>query len=233
MAEMALGYGSEYQLLRFLGHHRNYLNKTISDVLKTNENINWLDYPKNSKRRSLDGEYKDIECFNIFGLSNYMAVENAWKNYWPQTGNSVNWDGIFRINDTWYFVEARAKEWESDTPCGAKNNNSIRIIKDAFTNVISYLNGIKAADHWVSNDCKSYQLAMHLAFIHFCGTVGIKAKLVYIDFLNGFNKPGTNGNMNVTSAAQWDNNWKQQCDDLGIDPQKLEDILYHVYIDCN
>ena len=27
MAEMGLGYGSEFQLLRFLGHHRNELNE--------------------------------------------------------------------------------------------------------------------------------------------------------------------------------------------------------------
>ena len=26
MAEMGLGYGSEFQLMRFLGHHRDYLN---------------------------------------------------------------------------------------------------------------------------------------------------------------------------------------------------------------
>ena len=33
MAEMALGYGSEYQLLRFLGHHRIELDKEIKKVL--------------------------------------------------------------------------------------------------------------------------------------------------------------------------------------------------------
>ena len=29
MAEMGLGYGSEFQLLRFLGHHRNELDRLI------------------------------------------------------------------------------------------------------------------------------------------------------------------------------------------------------------
>lgn len=47
MAEMALGYGSEYQLLRFLGHHRNFLNNEISEVLNTEEQIYWLDFPFN------------------------------------------------------------------------------------------------------------------------------------------------------------------------------------------
>lgn len=31
MAEMGLGYGSEYQLLRYLKHHRNDLNKIIRE----------------------------------------------------------------------------------------------------------------------------------------------------------------------------------------------------------
>ena len=39
MAEMALGYGSEYQLFRFLGHHRNFLNKEIAKVITPNGEI--------------------------------------------------------------------------------------------------------------------------------------------------------------------------------------------------
>lgn len=39
MAEMALGYGSEYQLLRFLGHHRNLLNNEISKIKYKRTNI--------------------------------------------------------------------------------------------------------------------------------------------------------------------------------------------------
>jgi len=31
MAEMGLGYGSEFQLLRFLGHHRDELNNLIHE----------------------------------------------------------------------------------------------------------------------------------------------------------------------------------------------------------
>ena len=41
---MALGYGSEYQLLRYLGHHRNYLNDEIRKVIGEGP-IMWLDYP--------------------------------------------------------------------------------------------------------------------------------------------------------------------------------------------
>ena len=63
MAEMALGYGSEFQLLRYLGHHRSYLNQKIREVIGEGE-ISWLDFPVDLKRDSNDGEWKTIECFS-------------------------------------------------------------------------------------------------------------------------------------------------------------------------
>jgi hypothetical protein len=36
MAEMGLGYGSEYQLLRFLGRHREELERIISQQTRIN-----------------------------------------------------------------------------------------------------------------------------------------------------------------------------------------------------
>ena len=42
MAEMALGYGSEYQLFRFLGHHRDELESCILKQTKINENLDYF-----------------------------------------------------------------------------------------------------------------------------------------------------------------------------------------------
>ena len=136
MAEMALGYGSEYQLLRFLGHHRNFLNKEISKVLNTKDQIYWLDYPSNFERLSLDGEFKDIECFQD------NAIAEKWKIYWPSRGNSQNWDGIFKIKDTWYFVEAKAHISEVESSCGA-SDESKKIIKNAFAETIKLVKATK------------------------------------------------------------------------------------------
>lgn len=118
MAEMALGYGSEYQLFRFLGHHRNFLNKEIAKVITPNGEIHWLDYPSNYDRLSLDGELKDVECFENKNISEH------WKSYWPPSGNSQCWDGIFKVNDTWYFVEAKAHASEVKSSCGATFDSS-------------------------------------------------------------------------------------------------------------
>lgn len=225
MAEMALGYGSEYQLLRFLGHHRNFLNNEISEVLNTEEQIYWLDYPPNYERLSLDGEFKDIECFQN------ESISNKWKNYWPPRGNSQNWDGVFKINETWYFVEAKAHVSEVESSCGA-SDESKKIIKNAFEETIKLVKATKTAEYWISKDCKSYQLANRLAFINFCKKNGIKAKLVYISFINGYDKPDTSGKLNVTSKAKWQEIWENEYADLGISAENIEGILYQVYIDC-
>lgn len=225
MAEMALGYGSEYQLLRFLGHHRNFLNNEISEVLNTEEQIYWLDFPFNYERLSLDGEYKDVECFPD------NAIAEKWKVYWPPSGNSQNWDGIFKINDTWYFVEAKVHASEVESSCGA-SDKSKAIIKKAFDETISFVKSSKTSEQWVSKDCKSYQLANRLAFINFCKRNGIKAKLVYISFINGYDKPGTSGKLSISSKEKWQEIWKNEYTDLGISAENIERILYHVYIDC-
>ena len=56
MAEIGLGYGSEFQLMRFLGHHRNELYKLIHEATHTSEPIEWMDYPYENERISGDGE---------------------------------------------------------------------------------------------------------------------------------------------------------------------------------
>ena len=92
MAEMALGYGSEFQLLRYLGHHRFYLDEEIKKVIGKGD-ITWMDYPINDKRDSCDGEWTEIECFKK--RPDYNHIKNEWGKFWPQRGSSHNWDGIF------------------------------------------------------------------------------------------------------------------------------------------
>ena len=90
---MGLGYGSEYQLMRFLGHHRDLLNKLILEAVKTHGNIEWIDFHFDSQKDSGDGEWKGITCFSK--LKNYSEIKLEWKKFWPQRGTVMNWDGIF------------------------------------------------------------------------------------------------------------------------------------------
>jgi hypothetical protein len=56
MAEMELGYGSEYQLLRFLGRHREELERIISQQTRINAecDLQWRDYPKDVEHKGIN-----------------------------------------------------------------------------------------------------------------------------------------------------------------------------------
>ena len=225
MAEMGLGYGSEFQLLRYLGHHRNYLNDKIRKVIGDGT-IEWLDYPIDLKRDSRDGELCGIDCFK--NLSNYKDILKEWKKYWPQRGNSHNWDGIFIQNGkngrTWYFVEAKAHLEEANQECSAKSTVSIEKIINAFENTCG---NKPLAEEWQKSNC--YQLANRLAFINFCKKVGIPAKLLYISFVNGY---GINPEKNVTRKDDWKAKWDKEFDCLQLTKEQKSNIK-RVYIDCH
>ena len=221
MAEMKIGYGSEYQLLRYLGHHRNYLFEEIRKVIGEGE-IEWLDYPNDLKRDSRDGELKGIECFKR--LQNYKEIVEKWRTFWPQSGNSHNWDGIFIQNGIWYFVEAKANLEEANQQCNAKSIDSIETIIKAFERTCK---NRKLAELWQMSDC--YQLANRLTFVHFCETVGIEARLLYISFINGYDP---NPNRNVTSEKEWEYKWKEEYHELRLSSE-FKSNINHVYIDCH
>jgi len=234
MAEMKIGYGSEYQLLRYLGHHRNYLNKEIRKIIGEGE-IQWFDYPIDTRHDSCDGELEGIECFKE--QSNYSEIEAEWEKFWPQRGSSQNWDGIFVQNDVWYFVEAKAHLEEANQKCQAKNE-SRKIIEKAFEKTSG---SSSLAKRWLNCDC--YQLANRLAFIYFCINHKINASLLYINFINGYDI-SINGNKdkNVKKIEEWDKKWSDEYKTLNIQKPdnnvlKISDDfevkIYHVYIDCH
>jgi len=220
---MALGYGSEFQLLRYLGHHRNYLNDEIRKVIGDGP-IEWLDYPVQLSRDSHDGELCGINCFK--DLSNFKSIQNEWKHFWPQSGNAHNWDGIFIQNGIWYFVEAKANLEEANQMCSAKSAESIKTIIKAFEETCGDHN---LAVNWQESDC--YQLANRLAFVHFCNKkeVGITAKLLYISFINGYE---INPLKNVTNIGAWKQQWDNEFANLRLS-EELKANIKQVYIDCH
>lgn len=220
MAEMALGYGSEYQLLRYLGHHRNYLNQKICEVIGQGE-ISWLDFPVDLERDSLDGEWKTIDCFSEEG--NYAEIKAAWGKFWPTRGNAHNWDGIFKHNGTWYFVEAKAHLKEANQETGAGDESKKQITK-AFAETCG---SDELAEKWIKSKC--YQLANRLAFMYFCKKQNIPAKLLYISFLNGYE---TNKYKNVTNQSKWDSTWEKEMDELNLSDE-LRQYIKMVTIDCH
>lgn len=212
MAEIGLGYGSEFQLLRFLGHHRNELDRLILESTGQSGTIKWLDYPYDDDKLSEDGELVGISCFE--GMTGYKDIRDKWRSFWPQSGKAMNWDGICTIGDTWYFVEAKAHRSESFQECKASPASRI-IIKKAFYETAQWLQA-KPNKEWIDSDC--YQVANRLAFLYFCNKCGIKARLLYIGFVNGFRRKKDE----ICSSEEWESIWKEEMDTLGLNIEQMK-----------
>ncbi|MGM9740793.1 MAG: hypothetical protein ACI3ZP_09345 [Candidatus Cryptobacteroides sp.] len=224
MAEMGLGYGSEYQLMRFLGHHRNELDTMIQKETGISGDVHWLDYPYNDERISGDGEWIGIECFE--GLEKYAEIKKEWKGFWPQRGTAMNWDGVFTIGDTWFFVEAKAHKDESYQKCDASEASKGKI-NQAFAKTKDWLD-VKPETNWVESNC--YQLANRLAFLYFCHQCQIEAKLVYIGFVKGFRRKKDE----IQKADDWVKVWNEELETLGVDVQRVKEkgYIYFIHPDC-
>ena len=223
MAEMALGYGSEYQLLRYLGHHRNFLDSKIKKATGSDSPIEWMDYPVDNSRDSLDGEWTDIKFFKHLPQYDFGLISKKWDGFWPKRGQS--WDGIFLQDGVVYVVEAKAHTKEMEQKCSATSEKSIREIKRAFNDVTG---NQKKADLWY--DSKHYQLANRIAFVHFLNKkCGYKAKICYLFFLNGYL---INKNKNVEEDREFYKAFEDECNALELTTEE-KDYIVRVVIDAS
>jgi hypothetical protein len=125
------GYGSEYHLMRFLGRHRDQLNKCIKEAigLKNESDIHWLDFgfTKNGDDQELCG-IAFLE--GIVSTEKYNAIDELYHRY---SINNIDrwqhWDAVFTLNDTVYLVEAKAHkpEFDSDEHITRESEPEIRL----------------------------------------------------------------------------------------------------------
>ena len=234
MGTIGLGYGSEYQLLRALGHHRDKFFKILKEIIGFDGPIEWLDYPFSASSISLDGELCEIECFKNEPC--YDSLNKDWDMFWPARKNKAqNWDGIFRIGSKWFFVEAKAYTDEMQTPYRKKHDNSERIITRSFQGAIDWLKADKSGEQWLRSPY--YQLANRLAYCHFLRNHGIEAYIVDLFFLNGYEKPERSRNRikeskSVCSVKEWEKAIKTELKDLGLNEDSLAGVVYNVFVDC-
>ena len=235
MAEMGFGYGSEYQLLRVLGHHRNFFENQIHNNTKFKGSLKILDFPPNNKRLSLDGEFIGINFLE--DKDNYNLLKNNWKNYWPYSSKGQhNWDGIIVHDDEYILLEAKAhlKELDSDISKDAKESSIIKINK-AFEETKNSFN-ISTKNNWFK---RYYQLANRIAFINFLHKNNIKASLLYIYFINGYEKRNIKHNemkiiesKSVKTKNEWNDKIKKEYEYLGIINNNVLNYISSIFIDC-
>ena len=127
----------------------------------------------------------------------------------------MNWDGICTIGDTWYFVEAKAHRDKSFQQCEASSPVSRETIRKAFYETAQWLQA-KPKVEGIDSNC--YQLANRLAFLYFCNNCGIKARLLYIGFVNGFRRKKDE----ICSSEGWESIWKEEMDTLGLNIERMK-----------
>lgn len=237
MAQIGYGYGSEWQLLRMLGHHRAYffqdLKKQIG--LSPDSEIHWLDYGFDNSMISGDKEYKQREFFeSIPKIFTPEVMAEFEKDDFGEILNQ-NWDGIFWVDKTVYLVEAKAHTEEIKSDCKATSKSAISKIDWCFEETKHSFN-ILSTNDWKRN---YYQMANRIVFLYLLKKHNIEARLVNIYFVDGYEKkvvPPVSDKLYIiqnknASKEDWEKNIKKEEDYLGI--SNLNDKwIFSVFVDC-
>ena len=180
MGKMALGYGSEFHLLRWPGRHRRRFTELVCGTRW--KNIEWLDFS------SADEVIPDEELLGINFLKgeDFKKVEREFFNgefAWPRVADRhlMNWDAVGIADDgTYVLCEAKAHVEEIERKkCGAGEKSAGKIRK-ALKLPITYFGSSASVDNWFGS---YYQLANRLNTIALLERCGIKAVLAYILFI--------------------------------------------------
>jgi hypothetical protein len=230
MGKIGFGYGSEWNLLRHLGYHREYLTLKTLGVTGGNT-IEWLDFkfsPKNVPLKN-DREFIGLEFIKD------TQVQEKWKSFWAKHGNSQNWDAVGKIHfanrDEWLLVEAKGHISELHSDCGAENLTSKQKILSALKKTSqAFGNQSKSVEVWLEN---YYQYANRLAALHFLMNEcvpSVNTRLLFIYFYaeNRGNMECPQNEQEWLPAIQAMNEW------LGIDKNcELSKRVYDLFLPVN
>ena len=230
MGTIGYGYGSEWHLLRYLGYHRSYLNDQVMELIGAHS-MEWLDFGFSEVNDPLhyDKEVKGLEFIQD------TDVQKKWQRFWPQTGNSQNWDAIGKANingeTEWLLVEAKAHVQELNSNCGAKNYSSLNKIRNALKETIETIGDIsKPTDYWLT---PYYQYANRLAVLYFlmhkCSPA-VNSRLLFIYFYGDYHE----GAICPQSAEEWQSNIQVMKAHLGIDERsQLNQRVHYLFLPVN
>ena len=175
MAVIGAGYGSECHLLRYLGRHRRAFDARVGAALG-GQVLEWLDFHFDPGQVWPDRERRGLDFVDD------AAVQRAWAAWWPQGRGIHHWDAVgrYRTRDEvgWLLVEAKGNLEELVSDCQAKAAGGRAQIEAALAEVKRAL-GVDASRDWLRGH---YQHANRIAALHFLGSHGVAARLLYVYF---------------------------------------------------
>ncbi len=223
--DIALGYGSKWHLLRYMGWHRHYLNALAVSCVPNASKIEWLDqkFTGNAgEDEAQDAELRHLEFLHA------EPVQESWRDFWPQTGKKINWDAVGFATVVggaeWVLVEAKANLDELKSSCGATNPASLELINQSLNETKQAMGVAQQAD-WLNG---YYQYANRLAVLHFLLREGIRAHLLFIYFYG--DRPGMGPNWPQTQQ-EWEPALTAMEGHLGLPPNhNYSDFIHKLFL---
>lgn len=200
MASIGDGYGSEFNLKRYLDHYPEILSQYVMNATGA-QSVNWQDH------RSLEGEWKALEF-----LPKGSEARIKWKKFWPPSGKQHHWDAVGRIlmegEWEWLLVEAKSHLTEIKTECKASERGGRPKIRKAFNETKRAL-GIPEDADWLTG---YYQFANRIAALYFLTRHHEIGRLLFVYFC-GDSVPNK---VCPASENEWLETISQQDEHLGL-----------------
>lgn len=230
MAQIGYGYGSEFQLLRFLGHHRDLFERTIKETLHQEGDLHWLDFEfaKPDNVISCDSERKGLTWLKeiLHDDSLYAKIDSEYKSY-KINGADVwqSWDAIFTLNGVIYLVEAKAHVDEIKSGNKKHGDNSageiLRLMREQ-------LPSISVSEKWLYD---YYQLANRLAITSLINKY-YPCRTMCVYFENGYSRRILIGRDKIVEKENKDASKEdfliaiaEEMAELGISEEQVSDLL--------
>lgn len=203
-----MSYGSQWHLLRYLGYHRQKLNRLVGNAIG-GEVVEWLDMRFNNSSDSIDREWRGLDFLNEL-----HPVQKEWREFWPHSGNLHNWDAVGRTRidgiEQWVLVEAKAHLDEMRSSCAAieQDGGQRDQIRAAFAETKTSMK-ISPAQDWLQ---PYYQYANRLSTLYFLTKHNIPARLLFVYFCGDKNPHGNC----PTDKAGWQERLTEASTHLGL-----------------
>jgi len=176
MAAIGDGYGSECHLLRYLGRHREQLDKAVIEATGA-ARLRWLDYPFEPKQKWKDGRWSGLDF-----LPENDKARKKWPGFLPPQDRLQQWDAVAlaEIDGAveWVLVEAKAHLDELRSDCLASVGNGLGPIRDAFSEIKRSL-GVHEVRDWLHG---YFQYCNRIAALWFLHRHKMKARLLFVYF---------------------------------------------------
>ena len=218
-AAIGNGYGSECNLLRYLGRHRSRLDAAIMKTIPNVSSVRWVDFHFDPTCN-----WKDAERTALDFLDADHPARVAWTWAWPHRGTPITWDavGAVKVGEQWEWllIESKAHLDELSSSCGARETHGRPLIREALNRVKKAL-GVDENHDWLDGN---YQHCNRIAVLHHLVTHAAPAHMLWIYFTGDW------GNSRRTCPIDelgWREALAQQAESVGLPEKHLLSSRLH------